>query len=231
MIKQYFKSFLELIYPNICIACFRERPCDQLPICIKCFNDLPRTNFHKKKDNPFTERFFGRIPLQRATAFLFFEKDTAVQRLIHALKYDDQPRVGFILGKNYGKKLRQEGVFDDLDLIVPVPLHPEKLRRRGYNQSEAFGRGLAEGLGKPFCNAVLERKKQSVSQTSMSRMERLKNVADAFHLTDEKAVARKHVLLVDDVMTTGATLEACGLQLLKAPDVRLSCVTLAIAEN
>lgn len=231
MIKQYFKSFLELIYPNICIACFREKPCGQLPVCIKCFNDLPRTNFHKKEENPFTERFFGRIPLQRAAAFLFFEKDTAVQRLIHALKYDNQPRVGFILGKNYGKKLRQEGVFDDLDLIVPVPLHPEKLRRRGYNQSETFGRGLAEGLGKPFCNAVLERKKQSVSQTSMSRMERLKNVADAFHLADEKAVARKHVLLVDDVMTTGATLEACGLQLLKAPEVKLSFITLAIAEN
>jgi len=181
-------------------------------------------------ENAFTERFWGRLPLERGMAMFHFVKQGRVQQLIHHLKYEGRRDIGYGLGRSYGNVLKEALANDLPSLIIPVPLHPKKKHQRGYNQAVAFARGLSEALDISVNEEVLARTVYATSQTSMGRLERFQNVSRAFTLKNSATIAGKHVLLVDDVLTTGATLESCALQLLQAPDVRVSMATIAIAQ-
>ncbi|NUO01503.1 MAG: ComF family protein [Saprospiraceae bacterium] len=222
------KDLLSLFYPHICAACGRNTPPHGHVVCVSCLYKLPKTNFHLHKENPFTERFWGRLSLQAGAAQFFFTKGSRTQQLIHQLKYKNKQEIGVQMGKLYGAQLRESQLFRQVDAIVPVPLHPKKEWSRGYNQSALFAQGLSETLGKPLLNRALQRSTYAESQTQKSREERLDNIARAFVIGDAGALRGKHILLVDDVLTTGATLEACGLRLLDVPGVQLSMATMAI---
>ncbi len=175
------------------------------------------------------ERFWGRMHLQSATSLYYFGKENRVQQLIHRLKYKGQKRIGERLGLQYGETLRKSPSIPKVDLITSVPLHRRKEKKRGYNQSECFGKGLAKSMNLPFKANILKRTINTKTQTAKSNPDRFENVERAFQLFDTKDVAGKHVLLVDDVVTTGATLEACGKQILSVPGTKLSIATIAFA--
>ena len=217
-----------LFYPNLCLACSKNLPPSSGFLCVSCSYKLPKTDFHLHQENPLTERFWGRVQLQAGTACYHFSKSGRTQQLLHRLKYEGKKEVGIEIGKLHGSVLREAPLFRDVDLIVPVPLHLKKQRLRGYNQSALYARGLSERLGVPWQEA-LKRTAYTDSQTRKSRMERFANVEKVFKLPSTDAVAGKHVLLVDDVITTGATLEACAHRLLAAPGTRVSVATIAIA--
>ena len=225
----YFRKLLDLFYPRLCLACDAHLPPGKEIICLFCQHRLPRTDYHLLEENPFTERFWGRLPLQHASSLYHFNKGGRVQRLIHQLKYHHQPEIGHQLGLLHGRYLREGGVYAGVDLIVPVPLHPRKMHSRGYNQSDHYARGLAESMNIPWSDKVLVRKVFTNTQTQKSRQERLANVEEVFGLQHPEEIAGRYILLVDDVITTGATLEACGSALLRIPDVRLSLATIGFA--
>lgn len=228
---RWFDDFVSLFYPRLCLACGNELPPLRDTICLSCQYHLPKTNFHHLPENPFTDRFWGRIPLRAGAALYHFNKNSRTQRLIHHLKYDYKPTVGIRLGQLYGKQLMESEQFRSVDLIVPVPLHPRKEKIRGYNQSAVFAKGLSQVMQIPWRKNVLARKTMTTTQTQKSRMERFQNVQNAFVLQESNLIRNKHILLVDDVLTTGATLEACAICLLNAPGTTVSMVTIGIAGN
>jgi ComF family protein len=183
------------------------------------------------QQNDFTDRFVGRIPLHTAASLYFFIKDTPVQKLLHQLKYSDRPDIGVDVGKIYGEMLVESPLYADVDYIVPVPLHPRKQHKRGYNQSERFAAGLSDAMGKPCLADGLKKVELNESQTRKNRMQRAENTLDMYAVNQPEALKNKHILLVDDVMTTGATLEACALPLLELPNVKISIVTIAIGKR
>jgi ComF family protein len=205
-------------------------PPGQSFLCLPCQLQLPATEQYLLAENAFTELFWGRIQLEGGAAQYYFSKSGRVQRLIHQLKYQHKPEIGYQLGLAFGQQLKEQSHFQGIDAIVPVPLHPKKKHIRGYNQAEAFGKGLAESMEVPLIPDLLYRKKFTTTQTKKSRMERLQNVLDAFALSSSDQAAGKHFLLVDDVLTTGATLEACALQILQAEGSKVSMATIAMAE-
>lgn len=221
-------DLLGLFYPKLCYACGCRLSLKSEPICLDCAYRLPKTNFHFHKENPFTERLWGRVDVQAAAACFHFVKSGRVQRLLHQLKYGGQWQVGLYLGQNYGEALKSSQLFQRIDKIVPVPLHPRRQHQRGYNQSAAFARGLSESMNVPWEEA-LERRVHTNTQTRKSRMGRFGNVEGAFRLRPGSPIDGQHILLVDDVVTTGATLEACAHTLLQAAGSRLSMATIAIA--
>lgn len=224
-------DFISLIYPKICAACgkslFKNEDC----ICTYCRFHLPKTNYHLTNENPIEKLFWGRINIYSAAAFYTFGKGGKVQQLIHQLKYKGQKDVGITVGKLYGYELKRCEKFKNIDTIIPVPLHPKKKKKRGYNQSEFFAEGLAISLKIPTDFKTLYRAKESSTQTKKSRFSRWENVESIFQLKDKERLKGKHILLVDDVITTGATLEACAQALQQIPDVKLSIATIAYANN
>ena len=181
-------------------------------------------------DNPVAQKFYGRIPTRYAMAFCKFRKGNIVQKLVYQLKYGNKPAIGETLGRYYGFILSKRSWDSDFDYIVPIPLHPRKLQQRGYNQSDYFAKGLATSLGIPWHNQYVSRVKETDTQTQKGRTERLQNLANAFYITDQKVVGGKHILLVDDVVTTGTTLEACGLSFLEAGTKEISIATIGVVE-
>ncbi len=231
MKNPWWNDFLSLFFPLLCLLCrYNQRTTNQ-PLCLACQAKLSPTNLHLHHENEFTDRFIGRVQLETATALYYFSKTSKVQTLLHLLKYGDRPMIGVQLGRWYGYLLKEQALFSTIDLIIPVPLHPKRERQRGYNQSTQFAMGLSEALNIPYKEGVLERRMYTTTQTGKNRFDRLENVLSAFQLKQKDIIAGKHVLLVDDVLTTGATLEACALQLLEAPDVKISMATIAIAMN
>ena len=222
-------DFISLFFPNLCLACGKNNPVKKELICISCQYRLPKTQYHLEKENPFTERFWGRLKLETGAALYHFFKGGRAQQLIHQLKYKEKPEVALKLGIYYGQILKEIPHFQEVDLIVPVPLHPRKEHQRGFNQSDQFARGLSESMEKPWLKKALKRISHSPSQTQKTRFERLKNVMSAFELDQSHKLQFKHILLVDDVLTTGATLESCGLKILEVPGTRLSMATIAMA--
>lgn len=190
---------------------------------------MPESNFHFLKNNAFTDKFWGRVDLHAGAPLYFFSKESHVQNMIHQLKYGGKSEIGVILGRKFGASLARSPLFCEVDLIVPVPLHIKKERIRGYNQSAMFAQGLSESMKRPHKPDALKRVVHSQSQTKKSREERLHNVGEAFEVRDAKLMAGKHILLVDDVLTTGATLETCANKILELPDTKLSMATIAMA--
>ncbi len=226
---KYFKDFVSLFFPNVCLVCQSSLPLRDEPLCLSCQLKLPKTEFHQSPENDFTDRFYGRIPLRFGAAYYYFYQGSRTQELMFQFKYKDKKELGNIIGKEYGKKLIQSPHFPNINLIVPVPLHPKKQYQRGYNQSEYFAKGLSESLGVPVATNILSRKEFTRSQTRKNRLERIENVNTAFQVHRPEQLKGQHILLVDDVLTTGATLEACALNLLEAEGVNISMVTIAMA--
>lgn len=228
VIKQYLESFLNLIYPNICVACNTALAGNEKYICTQCLSNLPYTGFEVKKDNPVEEVFWGRLQVEAAASFVFFEKGSHLQEILHHLKYKQKPEVGVLMGKRFGNRLK-ESRFKDIDVIVPIPLHKSRLGKRGYNQSEMIAIGLSQAMNKPVeANAII-RTKATKTQISKKRFDRWLNVEGVFSTTQPEVFIRKHLLVVDDVVTTGATSESFMNELLKIPGVKVSFVALGSA--
>jgi ComF family protein len=230
-VKDYLSDFVELVYPKVCLACTAKLMKGEELICTACDLDLPETGFYKNLQNPLFQRFWGRVDLQSAVALYYFTKGSSVQHLLHQLKYKGRGEAGILLGKNLGRELKKENsIVKDVDLILPVPLHWKKLRTRGYNQCDYIAQGISEATGIEWSDKILTREIENISQTKKSKFERWDNVSGIFKVADVKALTGKHVLLVDDVVTTGATAESCISTLLQVPDIKVSFAAIATAK-
>jgi ComF family protein len=222
-------DFFSLVFPDLCAACGNSLWRHEETICLSCAHHLPRTNFHLSLENPVGELFWGRVALESAAAFLYFNKGNRVQRLIHQLKYKGRKDIGIYLGKDYGLLLKNSPFFHSAEIILPVPLHLKKLMKRGYNQSELFAKGLGESMNIPVDPGLLYRRKATETQTKKNRFRRWQNVTEVFAVRDPEKLESKHVLVVDDVITTGATLESCIIALSGIRGIRISVAAIAVA--
>jgi ComF family protein len=222
-------DFISLLFPRLCYACGDHLLRNESLICTECYVVIPRTNYHILDDNPVAQLFWGRCLINKATAFSYYNKGSRIQKLIHNLKYRGIKEVGFELGRIYGLSLKSSGFTNDIDLIIPVPLHSTKKHVRGFNQSDVISEGLAEVTGISVDISSLVRIAVSDTQTKRSRYERWANVEGIFRVTDPEMIKGKHILLVDDVITTGSTIESCANELLKVEGVKVSVAALAFA--
>lgn len=228
-LKTYFADFAALAFPEECRACGATLHRQEQVLCTYCRQHLPYTNFHLDRNNYTAKQFWGRVDVKAAASFLYFKKGERVQRLLHQLKYRKQPEIGLYLGKLYGNILKELGDFAGADLICPLPLHRERLRTRGYNQSECFASGLGLTMQKAVDGRLLSRQLVTESQTTKSRYDRFLNIGNAFRVQNPLRLQGRHVLLVDDVVTTGATLAACATEILKIAGTSVSIATIAYA--
>ena len=226
MARTFLRDLFNLFYPDLCAACGRTMNAGERFLCSVCLWRLPKTNFHLQQDNPVLRRFWGKTNVTSAASFIFFDKGEKVQRMLHSLKYQNNTELGVFLGQVYGNELKASQEFSGCDAIVPVPLHLKKIRTRGYNQSDFIADGLSHALGIPVYKKFLERTVFTSTQTRKSRYARFENVDNVFKLNGEKTNA-KHFLLVDDIITTGSTLEACARCLNHIEGVKVSVATIA----
>lgn len=227
--NQILQHFLELLFPRICVVCGCKLIRDERHICLSCVLHMPRTTHHRQAENPMEQLFYGRVPVERACAYFEFRKGSNYQKILHQLKYRGLKEIGELMGERFGCELRQAGEFEDIDLICPVPLHPKKERKRGYNQSYHIALGLSKAFQVPVDTTNLKRVVFTATQTRKSRFERWQNVDGIFEVADPKQLEGKHLVLVDDVVTTGSTLEACAHSIHKSCKAKVSILTLAIA--
>ena len=199
---------MHLLYPQICFGCGTDQVEKNIPLCNQCIHDLPFTDFFSIHKNPIEKLFWGRVPVQSAGALLFFTKDSLVQTLITQLKYHQNKKVGILFGKLMGQAIAAEKKFEQIDLLIPIPILASKMNSRGYNQSQVIAMGIQQVWNRPIMQDVLIKKNWSYSQTKKDRTARLQQVPDLFFLQNPTSIEGKHILLVDDVLTTGATLEA-----------------------
>jgi len=223
------KDFVNLFFPRNCSACGKSLLKNEEVICTQCLYHLPRTNYHLQKENPISQLFWGKANIENATAFYFFNKGSIFQKLIHKLKYQGQQDIGIALGSYLGSAMLDSPLYKDIDVIIPVPLHLKRQKKRGYNQSECIAKGIAKHLPSIVDTKSLYRTKATETQTKKSRMERWENVDSIFAVRKNHNLSNKHILLVDDVITTGATLEACAESLLKIENVKVSIAAIAVA--
>ncbi|MBT1703112.1 ComF family protein [Chryseosolibacter indicus] len=223
-------DFVSLFFPHYCVSCHNALVKGEDFICTKCILDLPRSNYHLDRENPFFVKLSGRLSVLYVMSFFKFVKGGKVQRVLHSLKYKNKPEFGRMLGRVYGNELMNNGFKDKFDLIVPIPLHRSRFKQRGYNQSEEFGIGLAEVLQIPCRDEFLVRTTQTETQTRRSKLKRWQNVKSVFEVTQAEAISGKRILLIDDVVTTGATLEAAGQALIKANCKELSIACIAATQ-
>jgi ComF family protein len=226
-LKTIWNDFSHLFFPHVCAGCGTDSLSLQSTLCIHCMNQLPLTNFHFHANNPVEKHFWGRLPLTGATSLCHFTSGSLIQHLLHQLKYKGNKDAGYFLGRMMGYTLNESERFRDIDILVPLPLYAERQKKRGYNQSAVLCHGIASIMQLPVTIDTVVRLSATETQTRKTRIERWKNMEGKFELVRPAALAGKHVLLVDDVVTTGATLEACGHELLKAAGIKLSIATLA----
>ncbi|MFZ4741874.1 MAG: ComF family protein [Bacteroidales bacterium] len=226
-----FRDFFSLIYPNNCLACGNNLFRNEHIICTSCLFHLPKTNYHLENDNPISQTFWGRTQINTAAAYYFFSKAGKVQHLVHQLKYKGKKEVGIYIGELYGKELMNTESFGKTDVIIPVPLHPKKEKKRGFNQSEVFAIGLSSSMKLPIDTTSLIRTFASETQTKKTRFKRWENVKEIFSLQDAEKLKNKHILLVDDVITTGATIEACANLLNTIEGVTINIASIAVASH
>ena len=224
------KHLFNLFYPSTCICCEQNLLDQEKIICIECRADLPFAENGDFISNPLTFIFEGRVLIEKGASFLYYHPSGKVKKLIHELKYKNNQEVGKFLGKWFGERLLKSTKFKDIDFILPVPLHIKKQQKRGYNQLTKFGDSLSTVLHTKYLENVLIRSSTSKTQTFKNRVERFKNLMTNFSITDTTFLKNKHVLLIDDVVTTGATLEACCKELLKTENIKISIATIALTE-
>jgi len=221
---------LNFFYPRSCISCGNVLLQHEHLFCLHCLYNFPETHYHEFDSSPVSQIFWGRVAVENVGAFLFYKKGDMVQKILHHLKYYGVKDVGTFLGNLYGKQLIQHNKWKKIDMIIPIPLHKKKEKKRGYNQSEWIAKGLSIAMQIPYCTNLLFRLEFTETQTRKSRFNRWENVKDVFQLTDLEALKNKHVLICDDVLTTGATLEAAVQKLAIVPSIKISVVTLATAQ-
>lgn len=226
-IRNIWNDFSHLFFPHVCAGCGTDSIDLQSTLCVHCMHLLPLTNFHFHANNPVEKHFWGRIPVTCATSLCHFTTGSLVQHLLHQLKYKGNKDAGFFLGRIMGTAVQAAERFRGIDALVPLPLYAERQRKRGYNQSAVLCSGMAGILGLPVDTSAVLRLSATETQTHKTRIDRWKNMEGKFELVKPDAFTGKHVLLVDDVVTTGATLEACGHEILKAAGAKLSIATLA----
>lgn len=229
-LKRYTLDMISLLFPELCNGCGTHLYHGEKQICSRCLFDLPYTDFHLYEDNPVAKLFWGRLPVLSATSMLYFKKETKVQNMMHQLKYNGRTDLGEELGRLLGVKLKNSTLFSSIDTIIPVPLHPKKLKLRGYNQSEHIAKGLARELSISVNTTALSREKATESQTKKARYKRFENMQEVFVVNKKYEIVNSHVLLIDDVITTGSTLEACGNALIAQGVKNLSIATIAFAQ-
>jgi ComF family protein len=231
-LKALKNAILDFIYPKTCLACETQRLSEEDFICISCMIDLPKTNSHITPNETLERKFWGKISVKAIYSFLYYPKNSSIQNILYAIKYKNKPQLAEILGKWYSLELKNANIDKNIDFIVPVPMFKAKQKLRGYNQAEEFGKGLAEGLGLEMLIDNLLKTKSTVSQTkTKSRFGRFKNTEGVFEVLDSSKIQGKKVLLVDDVLTSGATLEEAGRALLEAGCGELYIATIAAAVN
>lgn len=229
-LKEIKDSFLHLLFPHVCVGCGTDILSEESMLCLRCMNELPETNFEIHLGNPIEKIFWGRSQLQAATGQYYFTKESLMQHLMHQFKYKGNKELGLQLGRIMGLQLKRSNRFE-VDALIPLPLFPAKEKRRGFNQATVLCKGISDMMNIPVLDNVIIRPQHTETQTRKGRLERWKNIEGKFVMINEKAISNKHVLLVDDVITTGATLEACGNELLKAANTRLSIVALCVASR
>ncbi len=235
MLKKLFDLILnvpDMVFPNLCVGCLENTAVKgQDHFCTTCHSKLPFTNDHDKIDNALMYHFYGRVPIERAMALLWYSDDSVVQNMIHNLKYKRAKEVGIQLGKMLGDRLFKSEIYKGVDMLIPVPMHRNKQLIRGYNQTEIIADAVTEEINIPTVPHLLAKKKETESQTSKTRQERVDNAMNVFYVTNEEKVKGKHIMLIDDVVTTGSTLESCALVLLKAGAAKISIGCLAMGNR
>jgi ComF family protein len=226
-VRSVIKDFAHLFFPHVCAGCGTDIISPHTPVCARCLNRLPLTNFHLYANNPVEKYFWGRIPVSAAASLCHFTGGSLVQQLLHQLKYKGNKEVGYLLGRMMGITLSESPRFGNIDLLVPLPLFAARQKKRGYNQSAIICNGLSVVMNLPVNADAVMRLSATETQTHKNRVDRWKNMEGKFEIVNAAALNGKHILLVDDVITTGATLEACGQAILEIPGTKLSIATLA----
>jgi ComF family protein len=227
LVKNYIADFLHLFFPHICIGCNTDVLNDNHILCAKCISNLPETGFLSSAGNPVEKIFYGRLNVQNAGSAFYFNKNSVIQQVIIQLKYKSNQQAGNFLGKLLGHQIAGSKRFDDVDLLIPLPLNDKKLFKRGYNQAAVIVKGITSVWNKPVIENAIERVLFTETQTHKDRVARWETMEGVFTVTHPRLLKNKHILLVDDIITTGATLEACGEAILKVPGTRLSVATIA----
>jgi ComF family protein len=226
-LNTYTKDFLHLFFPHYCEGCGSDVVEQNELLCLQCVAKLPETKFFEASGNPVEKTFYGRIPVKAAGATYYFTKDSLMQHLISELKYRGNKKIGNYLGKLTGHALIESNRFAEIDFIVPLPLNEKKLHKRGYNQAAVIAEGIATVIEKPVLQNLVVRKHFTETQTRKDRVHRWQNMQNVFEVIDPSSIENKQILLVDDIITTGATLEACGVTLLKVPGLTLHIASVA----
>ncbi|UQD55420.1 ComF family protein [Flavobacterium sp. K5-23] len=226
-----FKNIINLFFPTVCTGCNSFLLSNENVICTICRHNIPLTNHHLNSENEAFKKFYGRVPVEYASALLYFHKKGIVQELIHNLKYKGQEEIGAVLGNWYAEDLKKMEILKTVNQIIPVPLHKKKLRKRGYNQVTTFGYALSKELNLNYNETLLFRKIYSKTQSQKNLLGRTEGIEAVFDVLFTPEDHNKHFLLIDDVITTGATLEACSRALLKIPGAKISIVCMAMAQS
>jgi ComF family protein len=224
-----FRDILHVFFPRTCVTCNNSLTKNENHLCMICLANLPQTRFHETTDNPLSKIFWGRLPLEQAFSFLYFRKGGSVQHILHEIKYRKNMELAQYMGRYYGSLLAASGI--RIDAVAAIPLHKNKLRKRGYNQSALIAAGICETMNTENLSPFIERKVATATQTKKSRFSRWENVEEVFSLKSIEPFTNKKILLVDDVITTGATIEACGKEILSAPNCKLSVASIAFASR
>ena len=224
-----FKDFISIFYPELCASCGNALTTAEDTLCLDCIFSLPETNFHLHRDNQLEKLFWGKVKIDSAVSMYYYSKGGKIQNLIHKMKYSGYKEIAYYFGKEYGNILIKQDEFKNIDFIIPVPLHKSKMKKRGYNQSEYFAKGLSGLMKIPYNACSLIAMSQSQSQTHKKRYERWQNVKEIFDLTNSDLFTNKHVLLVDDIITTGSTIESCMNVLSEVEGIRMSVASIAFA--
>lgn len=224
-----FESLKNLFFPKVCAGCHTLLMTNETVFCTTCRHEMPLTQYHLDANNEAVKKFYGKIEIEHASAFLYFNKKGMVQELIHNLKYKGYEEIGTVLGNWYVEDLKSINLKTAFDVVIPVPLHQKKFKERGYNQVTTFGKALSKGLNIPYDNSILFRTKYSKTQSKKNLLGRSEGIKNVFDVNFSEENHNKHFLLIDDVLTTGATLEACSRSLLKIPGAKISIVCMAMA--
>jgi ComF family protein len=228
-VKELFFDLAELIYPNLCRCCLENGiKKDNNYFCVACHSKMPYTHDIDKIDNDLMYHFYGRVPIERATALLWYAEGGVVQQMIHNMKYKGIKEIGFQLGTILGKNIFESGLYKSIDLFIPVPMHYKKQMQRGFNQAELIAESISNETNVPYFKNILVKEKETITQTRKSRKERVLNTSSIYNVMNRSAIKGKHIMIVDDVVTTGSTIEACATVLLKngAAQISVACIAM-----